>query len=349
LKRVEKESLLKSFFLFFFSQALLLSALFYLNFQKEQQTLDEQIFSQMRICSLSLHCKDYKIDFVSKKGYELYRLYKEPTRLSAYFTIPGSQKNYLRIYLEKQQYDVRLAEMKRALLLEFLTVLVIIALLSLLFALYALRPMRNALHLTEEFIRDILHDFNTPLSTLRLNIAMLADEVGENKKILRAQNAVQNILNLQANLRSYLHAHSLQKEQFLLYEFLLQRIDLIAPNYRDVDFRVAKMQVSLETNPDAFSRIIDNLLSNAAKYNKKGGSVSLELDGDTLLIKDTGKGIANPSKVFERFYKEQARGMGIGLHIVKKLSDELNISINLESQVDSGTSFYLNLHKLIKR
>ena len=104
----------------------------------------------------------------------------------------------------------------------------------------------------------------------------------------------------------------------------------------------------VETNRDAFSRIIDNLLSNAGKYNKKGGKVSIRFENQTLIIEDTGKGIKNPKRVFDRFYKEQERGIGIGLHIVKKLCDELKIEIRLQSKIDEGSTFILNLQKLIK-
>lgn len=62
-----------------------------------------------------------------------------------------------------------------------------------------------------------------------------------------------------------------------------------------------------------------------------------------LSIKDSGKGIANPSKIFNRFYKEQERGIGIGLHIVKKLCDELKIGIDVKSELGVGTTFTLKL------
>ena len=199
LKKVEKESLLKSFLLFFISQTILVGALFFINYKKEIQTVDEQIFSQMRICSFDLQCKEFGIDFVPKKEQELYKLYKEQSELAAYFSLPGSQKNYLKIFLQKEKYDKKLSTLRESMIIEFLFVMLIIALLSFVFSIYTLSPLRNALHLTEEFIKDILHDFNTPISTLRLNSSMLAQELGENKKIKRLQNAVQNILNLQSN------------------------------------------------------------------------------------------------------------------------------------------------------
>jgi len=348
LKRVEQESFFKSFVLFFFSQALLIGALFFLNFQKEKQTLEEQIFSQMRICSFSLECKEFGIDFVPKEDQELYKLYKEKNALSSYFSIPNSQKNYLKIYLPKERYEQKISMMQEQMALTFVIVLLFIAFLSALFSLYALRPLRDALLLTEEFIRDILHDFNTPLSTLRLNIAMLVNELGTNTKLQRAQNAVESILRLQANLRSYLHSHVHQKEHFSLNKLLQERIELLEGNYPDISFMVFKGEnLELYTNRDAFIRLLDNLLSNAAKYNKKGGKVIISFENPFLIITDSGKGIKNPSRVFERFYKEQDRGVGIGLHIVKKLCDELGIEISVESVVHKGSKFKLNLSNII--
>lgn len=349
MKKVEKESLLKSFLLFFISQSLLVGALFVINYQKEIQTLDEQIFSQMRICSFNLQCKEFGIGFVPKDKHELYKLYKNRSELSAYFTIPSSQKNYLKIYLQKSEYNKKVEALQKEQLVTFFLFLVVITILSLIFSLYTLSPLRNALHLTEEFIKDILHDFNTPLATLRLNTAMLAKELGENSKIKRVENAVQNILNLQSNLKAYLNSHATQKESFDLDTFIEQRVELLASNYRGVEFIVDIPKVTLETNKDAFSRIVDNLLSNAGKYNKRDGKVFLRLEQETLIVEDTGKGIKNPKRVFERFYKEQTRGIGIGLHIVKKLCEELKIEISLSSEVDVGTTFRLNLHKLMKR
>ncbi|MCD6190709.1 MAG: HAMP domain-containing histidine kinase [Sulfurimonas sp.] len=347
MKKVERESLIKSFLLFFISQAILLSVLFFIDYKKELQAFDDSIFSKMRICSLNLKCDEFQIDFVPMNEDKLYRLHKDNTALSSYFSIPNSTKNSLKIYLLKDKYNQKIDELKSDILLNFFVVIVFALLLSFAFALYALYPLKNALRLTEEFIKDILHDFNTPLSTLRLNSAMLEDEIGENSKVKRIQNSVQNILNLQSNLRSYLHSHSSQKEEFDLKTLLEDRVSMLEKNFHDLEFIVKVKELKLSTNRDAFTRVIDNLLTNAAKYNKKDGKVILKIENNILYIEDTGKGIKNPSKVFERFYKEQERGIGIGLHIVKKLCEELDVKIGVKSIVNEGTSFFLNLKNLI--
>ena len=103
MKKVEVESLLKSFFLFFLSQLLLVAALFYMNYTRELKILDEGIFSKMRICSFHLSCSEYNIDFEDANKHELYKLYKEKDSVSSYFSIMGSSKNVLKIYLPIEQ------------------------------------------------------------------------------------------------------------------------------------------------------------------------------------------------------------------------------------------------------
>ena len=344
LKKVELESLIKSFLLFFVSQTLLVGALFFLEYNKEIKALDDTLFNEMRVCSYNLKCDEFGIDFVPKEKFDLYRLYKNSDGLSSYFSIGGSEKNALKIYYTKKKYTHKLDEVQKSLTLSFLLVLLVITLFSVVFSFYTLSPLRNALKMTEEFIKDILHDFNTPLSTLRLNLSMLKSELGESKKINRIENAVQNILNLQSNLRSYLTNHELQKEEFDLKEFIKERVALIEKNYKGVEYRIDVPSYRVELNRDSFARIVDNILSNAGKYNKKEGKVDISYEANRLIIKDTGKGIKNPKKVFERFYKEQERGIGIGLHIVKKLCDEMGIKISLSSEVGLGSSFILEMN-----
>jgi signal transduction histidine kinase len=176
---------------------------------------------------------------------------------------------------------------------------------------------------------------------------MLKKEFGENTKIARIEQSVQNIIDLQQHLRAYLQNHSMQKEELELDTLLLERIALIKNSYPDIKFTLDASSIKLLTSKDTLNRIIDNILINAAKYNKKNGYVHIFCTDETLHIEDGGKGIKNPKKVFERFYKEQERGIGIGLHIVKKLCDEAGIKISLESELDKGTTFILNLSQLI--
>ena len=301
----------------------------------------------MRICSFDLSCAEYEIDFEDANKHELYKLYKDKKSVSSYFSIPGSTQNVLKIYLPIGDYSAKVAAVRRDFVLKFALVVFVIIVLSLFFAFYTLSPLRNALNLTQEFIKDILHDFNTPLATLRLNVSMLEAEQGESKKLQRIKNSVQTVLSLQSNLRAYLHNHSSQVEEFALDTLVKERVQLIEENFAHIKYDFELKEHSLKTNKEALTRILDNLISNASKYNKRDGNVRFIFKGTVLEIEDSGKGIQNPDKIFKRFYKEQERGIGIGLHIVQKLCEEINVSISVKSEVGVGTSFFLDLKSVI--
>jgi len=325
---------------------ILASGVVYLIYQKEVASLQKDIFSQMRVCSYTLKCKEFIIDFADKKDKEPYKLYHNTQEISGYFPIPTSKQYFMKLSMPQEEYKKLKGALVGEAIVHLLFALVWIGVLSMLFSWYALRPLRQSLVLTQEFIKDILHDFNTPLSTLRLNVSMLSGD--QKSKVTRIQNSLDHILALQENLRAYLYDHQLQKDHFYLKEFLSQRVAMIDKLYPDITFEIRmEYDVQLYCNKEALSRIIDNIATNAAKYNKKYGKVIFEMQKTQLSICDTGKGIQNPSKIFERFYKEQERGIGIGLHIVKKLCDALEIEIKVKSSIDKGSCFYLELKNLL--
>jgi len=102
------------------------------------------------------------------------------------------------------------------------------------------------------------------------------------------------------------------------------------------------------TNKNAFVRIIDNILSNACKYNTlESGYIKISLNEDILIIKDNAKGIKNTTRIFDRYFKENKRGIGIGLHIVKKLCTKLDIEVSLKSKYKVGTEFKFDLNNIL--
>lgn len=351
MNSIERESLLKSFLLFFISLSLLFGVVIFMQYKESVKSVDDDNFNKMKICSFDLKCEEFIIDFVERTDELPYTLYKEGNLLYSYFDISKSESYVIKFTLAEDAYLREMQEIKNDFLLRYLLISLVIVIVSSLFSLYALNPLRSALILTEEFIKDILHDFNTPLSSLRLNADMLKKEIGENAKILRIEKSVESVLSLQENLRSYLSNHVDEKKTFFLKELIDDRVMFVGSLYPKINFKVDVENLRVNCNKDALSRIIDNILTNAAKYNKKEGAVFVSnLESNNVLqIKDTGRGIKNPHKVFRRFYKEHERGLGIGLHIVKKLSDELGIKISLESEIGEGTTFYLDISSLTVR
>jgi len=351
LKKVEAESFIKSFSLFFISLCLLFGVHIYSDFVEEGKLLDESILSEMRLCSFDLKCEQFELDFALVDKAKLYTLSKDSFGVHSFFPISQSTKNVLKFSYELKSYQARELLIRNEMIKQSFIMLLVITVISILFSFYALHPLRSALRLTEEFVKDILHDFNTPLAALRLNIGMLKQEMGESTKMLRIEQGINNILSLQENLRGYLNQHATKKESFDISKLIKERVFPLESVFPDITFTVEVKSLEVNANKEALTRVLDNLLSNAAKYNKKDGEVSITSLAyqNMLLIKDTGKGIASPEKVFGRFYKEQERGLGIGLHIVKKLCDEMKIKITVESKVGLGSVFKLNLSALTLR
>ncbi|SFV61918.1 Two-component system histidine kinase DccS [hydrothermal vent metagenome] len=226
--------------------------------------------------------------------------------------------------------------MKKTLLLLF-----VLLLISLAFAYYTLGPLKKALQLNDEFIKDILHDINTPLSALRINLKILKKQFGENDSIQRSQISIDTILDMQSNFRYFLTHSKLEIESIDISPLIQQKVVYYGTIYKNLSFHIDIKDVKITTNQEAFSRIIDNIISNACKYNTPHGKVNITYQNAQLIISDTGVGIHNIDKIFDRYYKESQRGIGIGLDIVKKLCDNLNIQIKIESKVNEGTHFIL--------
>ena len=111
----------------------------------------------------------------------------------------------------------------------------------------------------------------------------------------------------------------------------------------------------VQADPLRFKQVLINLLSNAVKYNREGGSVTINTeqageDRIGIVVSDTGKGIAaaDMDKLFDPFerlsYKNgNIEGTGIGLTVTKQLVDAMEGTISVESRVDQGSTFRVEL------
>ena len=326
---------------------MLLALNFWHELQDKKVQLEDKIAMEMKLCAFTVQCDGLTTDFVEKgKDKEENILYKDGSFYS-YFKVPTVDKYFMQVIYSKSRYLARIEKIKYSIYNKFFFYSLFAAFVSFLFSLYAFMPLRKALRMNEEFVKDILHDFNTPISSMRINFKLFKREIGENKKIERLENNIETILSLQNNLQIFLKGIPAQTEEFNLKDVLEKRIKYFMILYPDIEYSLFLEKMILQTNKDAVVRIIDNLLSNAGKYNIANGKVFIRQEKHTLFIEDTGIGIKNPSKIFNRYYKEQDRGIGVGMHIVKKLCDELHISIEVKSKIDEGTVIILNLHKLI--
>ena len=104
LKKVELESLAKSFGLFFLSLSFLMSLILYNNYLSDKDALDKNLFTQMRLCSFDLKCKQFEFDFVQAQDKEAYTLHQGEKGPFVLFTIPKDSTYLLKLIYPAQDY-----------------------------------------------------------------------------------------------------------------------------------------------------------------------------------------------------------------------------------------------------
>ena len=342
----EKESLLKNFMVFFILLEALLVLLFIQIYQNSKADLHKEILHQMQLCSYFLKCKKFDVDFSLKRDVDLNRLYSTKDGIDAFFPIPKSQKYNLQMHYPLGEYNKNIDEILKYTTYRFILFSVLLLIVSTLFTLYSLNPIRKALKINDEFIKDILHDFNTPIASMVLNIEMLNDEYGDNLYIRKLSQTLNTILLLQENLKTFLHHSPSQMELIDINILTKERVSIISSLYPNIEILYKEIStLKAVTNQELLTRVLDNILSNACKYNKPKGLVFVTIDKYQIGIKDTGKGIQDTKKIFQRYYTEQERGIGLGLHIIQKLTQELNIRLDIKTEINIGTEIILSFPK----
>ena len=213
-----------------------------------------------------------------------------------------------------------------------------------------LKPMKDALHLLDTFIKDTTHELNTPVSTIMTNIELIDKDTIEDKYLLKTINRIdigaKTISNIYDDL-TYLILNQKQvsiNEELNLKEIIEQRVEYFSSlaTIKKIDIQSdLKNNIILTIDKKKISKLIDNILSNAIKYNKVRGNINIVLDTNILTIEDTGRGIKkeNIDLMFDRYarFDKSVGGFGIGLNIVKMICKEYNLRINIESIIKKGT------------
>lgn len=318
----EKESYIKSFALFFVVIELFLSFIFYNYYKLQEEHLSEHLFLEMKNYSFFFEDKKFEMAIVDKvEENQLYELYFDKNSLYILTPFLEDANSSLAILYPIDNYKLLLKEIKETLLIQFLFLSLISGVISIIFSLYTLSPLRDSLRLLEEFIRDIIHDLNTPITSILINLKMMK----KNDEVESITQSTKAISMLHKNLDVYLKNSKFEKERFSLKEVVDEQVNFFRPIYDYLVWDIDIQDRVIYSNQNALNRIIYNLLSNACKYNKSNGFIKVETKGNSLVIVNDSYGIKNPSKIFDRFYKESERGLGIGLHIVDKLCKELEI------------------------
>jgi signal transduction histidine kinase len=231
--------------------------------------------------------------------------------------------------------------------------------------------LQKDLVMKDEFISLITHEFKTPINVIYSTIQLI-EHVYSNKIPKHVNDLIANIkrntfrqLRLVNNL---LDITRLDSERFKLnlsnvnLVFLTKLITESVKIYADqkkikLYFKANISTKNIIIDDEKYERILLNLLSNAIKFTPEGGSVTVKVKESkknntvSISVSDTGIGIPEEKRemIFERFgqvesnLSRQAEGSGIGLALVKRLVAILSGKIQVESELNIGSTFTLTL------
>ncbi|WP_438446040.1 sensor histidine kinase [Gorillibacterium sp. sgz5001074] len=213
-------------------------------------------------------------------------------------------------------------------------------------------------------LSNVSHDLKTPLAvilgyieTIRLNRELPAEEreallVHVQMKAVEVSDLINQFFNL-AKLES--GDWQIRRRAVLLDEVCRKSIlgyyDILTSKGFDVNIEIPEEPVTIYADEEALSRILDNLISNAIRYGDEGRTVGLKLSHDDshayMEVWDRGRGIAETDKerIFERLYtledsrSTSTKGSGLGLTIVKRLTEQMEGTVEVSSEPYVRTVF----------
>ena len=229
--------------------------------------------------------------------------------------------------------------------LVFLTIGIISWILSKLF----MRPIRDKMVHIEQFIQDISHELNTPITALKMSSKRALQKKTYDEKILtNISISTKQLYSIYQSL-AYLNFSSQKQEKQLLNlsPLLAQSIEYYAEltMAKSITIKTDIEDSMMNAVEPRIELLFSNLISNAIKYSMPNTTIRIQLKEGLFSIEDEGVGIREEKlkeifKLYERS-SSLAGGFGVGLSIVKQICDELQIDVKVSSKLDVGSCFRL--------
>ena len=198
-----------------------------------------------------------------------------------------------------------------------------------------------------------VHQIKTPIASMRLTLQN--DDSALSRTILSDLFRIEQYVEM---VLAFLRLDS-ESSDYVFKEYSID--DIIRKSVRKFSSEFINRKISLQFEPcnfkfitdeKWFAFVIEQLLSNALKYTRKGSIKISMTEPETLCIEDTGIGISSEDlpRIFERGYtgyngRRDTNSSGIGLYLCKRICKNLSIKIKAESELDKGTKIFLNLSR----
>ncbi len=214
-----------------------------------------------------------------------------------------------------------------------------------------------------DLISEMVHELRTPLTSIvAYSELMLRREIPPAQARNFVETIYQEAMHLSNMTNGFLELSRLQSGRirmdmvnFNLAELVREVIQLLQPQTAErgltLSATLPDREVNVTADRERLRQVLVNLTSNAIKYNRTDGLVNILVEPiDTvyvrITVKDTGRGIPEKDlpRIFEKFYRVAdsegyATGTGLGLSIVKQIVEAHGSTIDVQSQVNVGTTF----------
>jgi two-component system sensor histidine kinase VicK len=222
----------------------------------------------------------------------------------------------------------------------------------------------------DEFVTQVAHELKTPLHTLGMYSESLLDEKELTEEFrIEACNVIHDQVERLSELVNTLLSLArferqqvcLERQRVRLHEFLRDTLDAVSKGRNRNDLSFA-LELPTQLGPVSVDKellriALNNLLTNAIKYNREGGSVTLaaEETSDNLLIHITDTGIGIPpedqANIFDKFFRSKRDevqaigGHGLGLALARQIVELHGGKVELDSTVGEGTRLTVTFNK----
>ncbi len=221
-----------------------------------------------------------------------------------------------------------------------------------------------------EFVAHIAHELKTPLNVMAMYSEVLLDSAADSREVdIEAANVIHDqvermatlINNLLSITQIEMGSINIKKQRIKLRELLMDIFDSVSPNGRSAELKFELDLPSdlppISVDKDLMRVAINNLLTNAIKYNRPGGAVTLATEETEaqihIRVRDTGIGIEaeDQARIFEKFFRSEEEGVrkrsghGLGLALAKEIVHLHHGELSLQSSPGKGSEFTITFNK----
>jgi two-component system sensor histidine kinase MprB len=207
-----------------------------------------------------------------------------------------------------------------------------------------------------QLVADASHELRTPVTSLRTNIEVLlaGGELSEEDRRRLLADVVEQSEELSMLVSDLIELARGDEPNKETDDVRLDRVveESIARGRRNAPglrFEEHLEPAIIDGVPDRLARAVNNLLDNASRHSPPGGTIEVVVDTEGVRVRDHGPGVADDDlgHVFDRFYRGASvrgqQGSGLGLSIVRQVTEQHGGSVNVANADDGGAVFTMRL------